>query len=174
MSLFLFLLLIIWGFCWRITQTWTPRNISFYATRRSFCESDYVSASTAAPHFNLLIFLHQCFHLKVKDMIEKCHANLIFQKTKESTHKQIICIHNYLVIICCIVCTSLYYIVIIVFFSPTVNAVRHLLKKTIISCLRWRRQLPRCSHGNQFGGNNFAFIKFKVEFFCHWGKVGFQ
>lgn len=94
---------------------------------------------------------------------------------KEIAHKQITFIHNDLVIICCIVSNSLYSIITIQFFSSyTVNAVRCLLKETIISCLRWKRQLPHCSHGDQLGGNNFAFIKFKVGFFYHWGKVGFQ
>lgn len=50
-------------------------------------------------------------HLKVKDMIEHCKLICFFKKMKESTHKQITCIHNYPVIICCIVYYSLYHMI---------------------------------------------------------------
>ena len=43
----------------------------------------YVSA--APPHFSLLIILHQCFHLKVKDVIEHRQLICFFKKMKENT-----------------------------------------------------------------------------------------
>lgn len=42
-------------------------------------------------------------------------------------------------------------------------------RRQLWTSLRRRRQLPLCSHGNPLGGNNFAFIKFKVGLYC-WGR----
>lgn len=50
------------------------------------------------------------------------------------------------------------------FFSPTLSDV--FWRRQLWTSLRRRRQLPLCSHGNPLGGNNFAFIKFKVGLYC--------
>lgn len=120
------------------------------------------------PHSDLLVVLNRHFHSK--DVIEIFEQISFFKKMKESTHKQTTFIHNSLSGIAIPYKILLYSVV----FSFSVYAIRCLLKKKIINALRWKRQLQLCPHGNQLGGNNFAFIKFKVGFDYHSGKIELQ
>lgn len=153
--------------CWHIIQK--PERLFPFMCR--LIASLPLQLCQCPPHPNLLIILNRRFHSAVKDMIGISQGAL--RRWKKLCAQQTTLIHNKAIIYCNSLAPH-YRCVFFSFFLSFFTLSDVFLKKTIINSLRWRRQLQPCSHGNLLGGNNFAFIKFKVGFDCHWGKIGPQ
>lgn len=131
--------------------------------------SDRQSASAAVeptPIPTSCLFSIAAFRLAVKDMIGISQHT--FGKMKGGAHKQATLIQNETIV--CPLCFSCAILPKCYFLFLMLSDV--FWRRQLWTSLRQRRQLPLCSHGNPLGGNNFAFIKFKVGLDCCWGGVG--